>query len=859
MLRRASPVVRGHRAIATTATAYKRDGAEVEAQDLSRRWKSEADTVVIGGGIAGCSVAYHLAKLTAGKHDVVLLEKTDLTAGSTWHAAGLTTTYHPGINVKRLHWHSMNFYPQLERETGQKIGFHQVGSLRLATTTTRMAEFKHQMSRQGWNQAPQELWGIDRIKERIPIMDIEAGGIMGALYNPLDGYVDPYSVTQAIAAGARMYGAKIYLNAEVTKLQQQPDHTWEITTPQGSIRAKRVVNATGFWGREFSSLVSDYNVPLAPIQHQYVVSKSVPELKELPCELPVLRHLEASFYLRMERDGILVGPYESPKTMKVCDDWARNRVPQGFGKELFQPDLDRLDPHLEVAMQILPCFANAEIMSVVNGPITYTPDVLPMIGPTRIPNMWAALGFAYGIIHGGGAGKYIADWILNGEPEYDLVECDPERFGKWATLDYTLAKVREGYGMNNSVPFPHEEREAGRPTDRVSMIHDQLLEAGAFMGFHAGWEQPDWYSTDDSKPEYKPNFYRTNWNDAVRREHEIVTSRVGLIDLTPFAKFIVKGVDARKYLDYLVAGTVPKEGRTSVVHALTPAGKVYAELTLTGMSGGRFMVVTGSGVEGHDLRHMAEVARKGEFDVAIDNVTDDLNVLSIAGPNAGAVLSKLIGEEAVKAWRFLDAKEIKIGGQKVLAVRITYTGELGWELYIPRQSVPSVYESLLAAGKDEGIGHFGTLALDVLRIEKGFKMWGNEMNLDVDAWEAGLGSFIKMKKKSDFIGKEALKEKAGRYREMSCTMLEVEVNDADPEGNHTVYLCGKAIGNTTSGCYSPVLGKGLVFAYVPAIVDVPGNQVEIDIMGEMMKATVLEGPPVKTQPIREREEQGAKK
>lgn len=271
------------------------------------------------------------------------------------------------------------------------------------------------------------------------------------------------------------------------------------------------------------------------------------------------------------------------------------------------------------------------------------------------------------------------------------------------------------------------------------------------------------------------------------------------------------------------------------------------------------MVVTGSGVEGHDLRHMAEVARKGEFDVAIDNVTDDLNVLSIAGPNAGAVLSKLIGEEAVKAWRFLDAKEVKIGGQNVFAVRITYTGELGWELYIPRQSVPSVYESLLAAGKDEGIGHFGTLALDALRIEKGFKMWGNEMNLDVDAWEAGLGSFIKMKKKSDFIGKEALKEKAGRYREMSCTMLEVEVNDADPEGNHTVYLCGKAIGNTTSGCYSPVLGKGLVFAYVPAIVDVPGNQVEIDIMGEMMKATVLEGPPVKTQPIRERQEQGAKK
>jgi dimethylglycine dehydrogenase len=796
------------------------------SDDLGSRWNSTADTVVIGGGIVGISTAYHLAKQS--NQDVVLLEKTDLTAGSTWHAAGLTTTYHPGINVKKLHWYSMNFYMQLERETGQKIGMHQVGSLRLDTNRTRQDEFKYQMSRAGWNRAPQFLMTPEQIKERIPIIDIEGGEITGGLYSPLDGYVDPYSVTQAIAAGARKHGAKIYLNAEVGKMELQPDGSWEITTPKGSIRAKRIVNATGFWGREFSAL-ADWDVPLCAIEHQYLVTKTVPELKQLPCELPVLRHLEGSFYLRMERDGLLIGPYESKDTMKVREEWARNKVPPGFGKELFPGDLDRLSPHLEVAMKILPCFEKAEIMTVVNGPITYSPDVLPLVGPTRINNLWSALGFSYGIIHGGGVGKYLADWILNGEPSYDLAECDPERYGKWTTLDYTLAKCREGYGMNNAIGYPHEERHAGRPTGRVNMIYDELVSAGAFMGFHHGWEQPDWYSADGSKPEYKPSFYRTNWNEAVRREHDLVMDKVGLIDLTPFSKFIVSGGDARRYLDYLVAGTVPKEGRTSIVHALTPGGKVMAEFTLTGMDKGRFMVVTGAGVEGHDLRHMEKVARDGKYDISIENVTDELNVLSIQGPNAGKVLAKLVGQEAVDGWKFLDAKEVKIEGQSVFAVRISYSGELGWEFYIARQSVSAVYKSLLAAGKDFGIGHFGTFALDAMRIEKGFKMWGNEMNLDVDALEAGLQMFIRMKKKSDFIGKAALLAKSGDFREMSLTMLEVDVTNTDPEGNHSVYMGGKPVGNTTSGCYSPTLGKGLVFAYVPSIVDFPGNVVEIDM------------------------------
>ena len=719
-----------------------------------------------------------------------------MTAGSTWHAAGLVTLYHPGINIKNLHWHSLNFYAQLEKETGQQIGFHQPGSLRLATNQVRLDEMKYQMSRAGWNKAPQKLVTPEECLELCPLIDLEAANVMGGLFSPCDGHIDPYSLTQAIAKGARKHGANLFQNAQVSKLELKENGSWDISTNEGILNADLVINAAGFWGKEVGHLAG-LNLPLVPMQHQYLVTKTVPEVKALSREFPVLRHLEGSFYCRQERDGLLIGPYECEESNVACEDWVKNGVTKGFGKELFEPDLDRLSPHLEKAMELVPSFQNAEIQSVVNGPITYSPDILPMIGPSLKPNMWLAVGFAYGIVHAGGVGKYMADWILNGEPEYDLSELDPLRYNeKWCTTDYSLIKCQESYGFNNAVGYPHEERHGGRPTYRTSGIHQELISAGAFMGFHAGWEQPDWYSTDGTTPEYQPSFYRTNWFEAVQKEYQLVQNHVGIIDLTPFAKFKVTGIEARKYLDYLLAGSIPKPGRTTLAHALTESGKVYAEFTVTGLGNDGFMIVTGSGSELHDLRHMEQVARSGKFnDVSIQNVTDDLGVLSIAGPKSGAVLKDILDPNLVESWKFLDAKTISIGGIECLAVRISYTGELGWELYMPRDQMKPVYSALLEAGKSYNIGHFGTFTVNTFRIEKGFKMWGNEMNCDGTILEAGLEAFVRMKKKSDFIGKEALKRKLGEYRQQKLLMLEIDVDNVDPEGNESVWLCGK-VGTT---------------------------------------------------------------
>lgn len=408
-------------------------------------WKDRAETVIIGGGCVGVSLAYHLAK--AGMRDVVLLEKSELTAGSTWHAAGLTTYFHPGINLKKIHYDSIKLYERLEEETGQVVGFHQPGSIRLATTPERVDEFKYQMTRTNWHATEQYIIEPEKIHELFPLLNMDK--ILAGLYNPGDGHIDPYSLTMALATGARKYGALLKYPAPVTSLKPRPDGTWDVETPQGSVRANRIVNAAGFWAREVGKMIG-LDHPLVPVQHQYVVTSTIPEVKALKQELPVLRDLEGSYYLRQERDGLLFGPYESQEKMKLQASWVAHGVPPGFGKELFESDLDRITEHVEAAMEMVPVLKKADIINIVNGPITYSPDILPMVGPHQgVRNYWVAIGFGYGIIHAGGVGKYLSDWILHGEPPFDLIELDPNRYGKWTTTQYTEAKARESYGFNN--------------------------------------------------------------------------------------------------------------------------------------------------------------------------------------------------------------------------------------------------------------------------------------------------------------------------------------------------------------------------------------------------------------------------
>uniref|UniRef100_A0A8C5ECM1 Dimethylglycine dehydrogenase n=1 Tax=Gouania willdenowi TaxID=441366 RepID=A0A8C5ECM1_GOUWI len=716
---------------------------------LGKRWKDTADTVIIGGGCVGASLAYHLAK--RGVKDVVLLEKSELTAGSTWHAAGLTTYYHPGINVKKIHYDSLKLYETLEAETGQAVGLHQPGSVRIATTAARVDEMKYQMTRTHWHVTEQYMVGPEKIQELFPLLNMNK--VLAGLYTPGDGHIDPYSLTMALAAGARMYGAQIYNPAPVTGLRQTPDGKWDVDTPHGTIRADRVVNTAGFWAREVGKMIG-LEHPTIPVHHQYVVTATVPEVKALKKELAVIRDLEGSYYLRQERDGLLFGPYEKMEKMVVQDSWVRDGVPPGFGKELFESDLDRIMEHVEMAMEMVPVLKKADIINIVSGPITYTPDLMPMVGPHHgVRNYWTAIGFGYGIIHAGGMGKFLSDWMVNGEPPYDLIECDPNRYGKYADIPFMCAKARESYGFNNVVGYPKEERFEGRPTYRTSGVYE-LLKDKASMGFHAGWEQPHWY--------YKPG------------------------DDTGY-----------KWIE-------------------------------------------------------AEVSNGG-YDVDISNVTDDIGVLGIAGPNARNVLQKLTEEDlSDSAFKFLHCKLIQIAGVPVRAIRISYTGELGWEMYMDQKNMAIVYQAMMEAGKDQGIDHFGTYAMSSLRLEKGFRGWGAEMNCDTNPLEAGLDYFIKLNKPGDFIGKAALQEIKAKGLKRKLSYISLDTDDIDAEGNETVWCNGKVVGNTTSGAYSYTTQQSLAFAYLPMELTSVGQKVEVELLGRRYPAVVIQEPLVLTEPTRTR-------
>nr|XP_031530534.1 dimethylglycine dehydrogenase, mitochondrial isoform X6 [Vicugna pacos]XP_031530540.1 dimethylglycine dehydrogenase, mitochondrial isoform X6 [Vicugna pacos] len=651
-------------------------------------------------------------------------------------ARSLTTYFHPGINLKKIHYYSIKLYEKLEEETGQAVGFHQPGSIRIATTPVRVDEFKYQMTRTGWHATEQYIIEPEKIQEMFPLLNMNK--ILAGLYNPGDGHIDPYSLTMALAAGARKYGALLKYPAPVTSLKPRSDGTWDVETLQGSVRANRIVNAAGFWAREVGKMIG-LEHPLIPVQHQYVVTSSIPEVKALKRELPVLRDLEGSFYLRQERDGLLFGPYESQEKMKVQDTWVTKGVPPGFGKELFESDLDRIMEHIEIAMEMVPVLKKADIINVVNGPITYSPDILPMVGPHQgVRNYWVAIGFGYGIIHAGGVGKYLSDWILHGEPPFDLIELDPNRYGKWTTTQYTEAKARESYGFNNIVGYPKEERFAGRPTQRVSGLY-KTLESKCSMGFHAGWEQPHWFYKPGQDTGYRPSFRRTNWFEPVGSEYKQVMQRVGVIDLSPFGKFNIKGQDSIKLLDHLFANVIPKVGFTNISHMLTPKGRVYAELTVSHQSPGEFLLITGSGSELHDLRWIEEEAVRGRYDVEIKNVTDEFGVLGVAGPHARKVLQKLTSEDlSDDAFKFLQTKSLKFSNIPVTAIRISYTGELGWELYHRREDSAALYDVVMNAGQEEGIDNFGTYAMNALRLEKAFRAWGSEspghLSLCAELW-----------------------------------------------------------------------------------------------------------------------------
>ncbi|MFQ5984968.1 MAG: FAD-dependent oxidoreductase [Alphaproteobacteria bacterium] len=799
--------------------------------------KTHARVVVIGGGVVGCGVLYHLTKM--GWSDVVLVEKADLTEGSTWHAAGLLPLFNMSYSVGQIHKYSVDLYQQLEAETGQSVGFHKTGNLRLATNKERMDEYYKYCGTANTIGVPFEVITPQEIKELWPLCNIE--GLVGALYHPHDGHAAPADVTQALAKGARNGGAEIYRRTEVVGIEQKPNDEWVVKTNKGDIACEHVVMATGAWARQVGAMVG-LDIPTISVEHQYIVTEAIPELEErhkagLP-ELAVLRESDASYYLREERLGLILGPYE-----KGAKAWAVDGVPEGFGRELLPPDIDRLEPHIEAAINRVPIFGKAGVKDCINGPIPYTPDGSPLIGPAfGLKNFWLNEGHSFGITAAGGAGKFLCEWIVEGESSLDMLDVDPRRFGAYANRAYIKLKNEEAYEHVFIIHYPDEERPACRPA-KTSPIHDKLAAHGAVWGQRYGWERPNWFAPDGVEPKDVWSFRRTNYFEPVGRECRLVRERVAIIDITSFSKFEVSGPGAEEFLDHMVANGLPtKVGRIHLTHALTPSGGVRTEFTITRLGPDRFYLISSGAAERYDhdllLKNLPD-----DGGVTVDNITTSHGVLVLVGPRARDVLSKLTDADLSNgAFPWLTAQEIMVGLAPVRAMRVNFVGELGWELHHPIEFQSHIFDAMMAAGEEFGIGLCGMRAMDSLRVEKSYRMWGQDLTTEYSAFEAGLDRFVRLNK-GDFVGRDALVEQQQEGVPQRFVTLTVDAVDADPLGNEPLYRRDRMVGRATSGAYGRAVRRSLALAYVQPDVAERGTALEIEILGDRRAATVVEPSP----------------
>jgi dimethylglycine dehydrogenase len=800
--------------------------------------KTHARAVVIGGGAVGVSTLYHLAR--KGWTDAVLCERTELTAGATWHAAGLLPLFNMSYTVGQLHKYSVDLYKSLEAETGQSVGFHVTGNLRLGTSRDRMDEYKKYCGTANTIGVPFELIGPKEVKRLWPLCSVQ--GVIGALYHPHDGHAAPVDLTMALAKGARARGAEIYQHTEVTGIERTAGGEWRVITDKGAIVSEHVVSATGYYARQ-TLLMVGLELPAIPVQHQYIVTEAIPELVErktkgLP-EMAVLREPDASYYMREERQGLILGPYEKGAPACFVDG-----VPETFQKDLFPGDLERLEPHVQAAIRRVPAFGRAGIKQVVNGPIPYTPDGSPLVGPAfGLRNFWINEGHSFGITAAGGSGWQLAEWIVEGEPGIDMLAVDPRRFGAYATKPFVKLKNEETYENVFTVHYPDEERPACRPA-KASPIHDRLDRLGAVWGQRYGWERPNWFAPKGVKRRDVWSFRRSNYFEHVGRECRRVRERVGLIDLTGFSKFEVSGPGAESFLDGLVANRIPaKEGRTALCHALTKSGGVRSEFTVTREGPDRFYLVSATIAERHDhdllLKRMP-----GDGSVAIANVTTANAVFVLVGPRSRDVLAKLADADLSNAaFPWLAARRIHVGLAPVRAMRINFVGDLGWELHHPIEYQHHLFDALMAAGREFGIGPIGMRAMDSLRLEKSYRMWGQDLTIEYSALEAGLERFVRLDK-GDFTGRDALlrQREAGVPQEF-VTLEVAGVADADPIGNEPLYKDDRMVGRATAGAYGHFVGKSLALAYVERGCGAPGTGLEIEILGERKAATVIPASP----------------
>jgi dimethylglycine dehydrogenase len=785
--------------------------------------KSHARVVIVGGGVMGCGLLYHLA--LEGWSDIALIEKGELTSGSTWHAAGQCPHFNGSLNLTKVHVNGTELYAKLERLTGHAVSWHGCGGLRLATTDDEVDWLKYVHGIAKLVGYEGEIIGPNEIKRHHPFLD--PFGVKAAFRTVTDGHVAPADITMAMAAGARKLGAEVHRRTRVSDIKQLPSGEWRVITDKGEITCEHVVNSAGSYCAEIGRWTG-HNVPIANMLHHYMITEPLQELIDLAPELPVVRDPYSHAYLREETNGILVGPYET-EGAHVC--WNGSPPPWDFESELIAPELDRLTPWLERATERLPLFGKAGLKSVISGAITHTPDGTYLSGPAPGPrNYWMHCGASIGICQGGGAGKYLAQWMVHGQSEINMREFDPRRFGDWASADYTAKVSVEDYHHMYHCYRPAEQHEVGRGL-RTSAIHDRLKAQGAQFQQIFGWERARWYDPTGNGERY--SFRRSNWFEAVKAEALAVRQRVGLMDLSTFAKFDVTGPDAYSFLERICANRIPaKTGGIILGHLLNGNGFIESEITVTRLADDRFYVLSAAVAQLHDKDQLEWRKRPNER-VTVTDVTDAYGCLVLAGPRARDVLKTVTGADLSNdAFKWLSGKEVEVAGvDGVRALRVNYVGELGWELHVPMPELPRVFDALIAAGEPQGMKLFGTYAMNSLRMEKAYRAWGSELTNEVDMFEASMERFIRLDK-TDFIGRDASLRLKQRGPRTKLVYLEVETTDSDPRGNEPVYANGKVVGVTTGGAYGFAVGKTLAFAYVDPMVSKEGARLEIALLGK---------------------------
>ncbi|WP_299475897.1 FAD-dependent oxidoreductase [uncultured Roseibium sp.] len=794
---------------------------------------SHARVVVIGGGVVGCSILFHLAKF--GWKDVVLLERDELTSGSSWHAAGQIHTISSDPNISRLQSYTIDLYREIEEISGHSVGLHITGGFYLASTKDWYGYLKRERSKARYMGLSQEFISPQEVAERHPLIDPKH--YYAALWDDQDGDLDPSSATYAFAKAARHHGAQYFTHTPATATRQRADGSWDVTTPKGVINAEHIVNCGGLWAREVGTM-QGLHLPVQPMEHHYLITEPIPEIEERMKQgeagrLPAGIDYEANIYFRQERHGMLLGTYEPKGT-----PWKVDGTPWSFGHELLQPDIDRVADRLEMSFERIPAMGHAGIKNIVNGPFTFGPDGNPMIGPVPgMRNYWCAVGVMAGFCQGGGVGLTMAEWMIDGEPSIDVWAMDVARFGDFATPDWGTVKSTENYERRFVMTFPNETLPKGR-RQKTTALYDRLVSKGAVMGQGFGLEHALWFADGPEDAHEDPTFQRSRCHDYVAREVKAVREAVGGIEIANFAKHEFKGPGARAYLDNVLAGHVPKPGRLTLTPMLTEAGRLYGDLTVACLEEEHFMLF-GSGAM--QEAHRRWFQRNLPSDITYANVSDDWHGLALSGPKSRNLLQRLMREDiSADSFRFRDLRRTFVAGVPVILNRISFSGELGYEVYCRPQYLLRLAEAVEEAGADFGYRWYGARALMSMRLEKGWGVWTLDYRPDFNAVESNMDIFINWKK--DFVGKKATETFRAQGVKQKLVTMTIDVDGIDVSNDEAILKDGAAVGYVSSGGYAHHVNRSMAMGYVATEHSTPGTALKVEILGEFFDAEVLGTP-----------------